>query len=206
MGQAANPFVIGVTGGIGSGKTAATDAFIALGINVVDADLMSREVVKPGKPALAAIAEHFGQNILQADGWLDRKALREVIFHDASEKKWLESLLHPLIRQEIITRLQSSESPYTLLSSPLLLETDQHKLCNRVLLIDAPEALQLQRTLERDHSSADTVRAIMASQFSRQQRLDMADDVIVNDTDLASLHNAVLTMHEKYLELSTQVN
>lgn len=206
MGQVKNRFVIGVTGGIGSGKTAATDAFIALGIDVVDADLMSREVVKPGRPALAAIAEHFGQDILQGDGWLDRKALREVIFHDAIAKKWLESLLHPLIRQEIITRLQRSESPYTLLSSPLLLETDQHRLCNRVLLIDAPEALQLQRTLERDHSSADTVRAIMASQLSRQQRLDMADDVIVNDTDLASLHNAVRTMHQKYLELSTQVN
>ncbi|OFE11131.1 dephospho-CoA kinase [Pseudohongiella acticola] len=194
--------VIGITGGIGSGKTAATDAFAALGIGIVDADLVSRLVVQPGKPALTTIAEHFGQDVLLADGNLDRRALRELIFRDPAAKRWLEALLHPLIRQEIMDQLQQSESSYTLLSSPLLLETDQQTLCSRVLVIDAPEALQLERALARDNSSVDTIKAIMASQFSRQQRLDHADDIIVNDGDLTTLHNAVHAMHETYLELS----
>jgi dephospho-CoA kinase len=196
------PLVIGITGGIGSGKTAATDAFVSLGITVVDADVVSREAVLPGKPALAEIIRHFGDNILLADSRLDRRALRELIFREPAEKKWLEALLHPLIRQEIITQLKQSESAYTLLSSPLLLETDQQTLCSRILVIDAPESLQLERTIARDNSSADTIKAIMASQFSRQQRLDKADDVIVNDIDVMSLQNAVQTLHETYLELS----
>lgn len=196
------PLIIGITGGIGSGKTAATDAFAALGITVVDADLVSRQVVQPGKPALNAIATHFGNDILLDDGSLNRNALRELIFHEPASKQWLEKLLHPLIRQEIVTQLQRSESAYTLLSSPLLLETDQQTLCNRVLVIDAPEALQLERTLARDNSSADTIKAIMASQFSRQQRLDRANDVIVNDGDLAALHEAVHVLHKTYLDLS----
>lgn len=196
------PMVIGITGGIGSGKTAATNAFAAQGINIVDADLVSRDVVQPGQPALTAIAEHFGSDILLPDGHLDRKALREIIFREPAEKRWLEALLHPLMRQEIISRLQRSNSAYTLLSSPLLLETDQQTLCRRVLVIDAPEELQLSRTLARDNSNTDTIKAIMASQFSRQQRLDKADDVIVNDGDLAALHQAVQTLHNTYLELS----
>ncbi|HDZ10403.1 dephospho-CoA kinase [Pseudohongiella sp.] len=196
------PLIIGVTGGIGSGKTAATDAFAALGITVVDADLVSRDVVQPGQPALAAIAEHFGRTILLAEGNLNRKALREIIFREPAAKQWLEALLHPLIRQAIISRLQQSDSAYTLLSSPLLLETDQQTLCSRVLVIDAPESLQLERTVVRDNSSPDTIKAIMASQFSRQQRLDKADDIIVNDGDLLALHNAVQTLHKTYLDMS----
>ena len=196
------PLVIGITGGIGSGKTAATDAFIALGMTVVDADVVAREVVVPGKPALAEIVRHFGDTALLADGSLDRKALRELIFREPAEKKWLEALLHPLIRQQIIIQLKQSRSAYTLLSSPLLLETDQQTLCRRILVIDAPEALQLERTIARDNSDVETIKAIMASQFSRQQRLDKADDVIVNDIDVMSLHNAVQTLHETYLELS----
>lgn len=195
------PLIIGITGGIGSGKTAATDAFATLGIDVVDADLVARDVVQQGQPALAAIADHFGQHILMPDGSLDRKALREIIFRDPAAKQWLEALLHPLIRQEIVSRLQHSGSPYTLLSSPLLLETDQQTLCRRVLVIDAPESLQLTRTMSRDNSSADTIKAIMASQLGRQQRLAQADDVIVNDGDLTTLHDAVLTMHKTYLDL-----
>lgn len=196
------PLIIGVTGGIGSGKTAATDAFAALGITVVDADLVAREVVQPGQPALAAIAAHFGHQILLCDGTLDRKALRETIFRDPAAKQWLEGLLHPLIRQQIQLHLQHSNSPYTLLSSPLLLETDQQTLCQRVLVIDAPETLQLARSMARDNSTADTIRAIMASQLDRQQRLAKADDVIVNDGDLISLHHAVERMHQTYLDLS----
>ncbi|MEX0740125.1 MAG: dephospho-CoA kinase [Pseudohongiella sp.] len=196
------PTVVGITGGIGSGKTAATDAFAALGITVVDADLVSRDVVRPGTPALTEIARHLGKEFLLADGNLDRRALRELIFRDPATKKWLEALLHPLIRQEIIMQLQHSKSPYTLLSSPLLLETDQQTLCNRVLVIDAPESLQLERTMARDNSSADTIKAIMASQFNRQQRLDKADDIIVNDGDLTALQSAVQTLHKTYLEIS----
>jgi dephospho-CoA kinase len=193
--------IVGITGGIGSGKTAATDRFIKLGVDVVDADLMSREVVKPGTRALIAIADHYGaERVLLPDGSLNRRALREIVFADASQKKWLENLLHPLIREEIVQRLQRCKPPYCLLSSPLLLETDQHKLCDRVLLIDAPETLQLSRTSARDNTSEDAVKTIMASQFSREQRLAAADDIIVNDADLAALYAAVDRQHQLYLE------
>lgn len=193
--------IVGITGGIGSGKTAATDRFMQLGVEVVDADLMSREVVKPGMPALAAIAEHFGADaVLLPDGSLDRRALRQRIFSDAAAKHWLEVLLHPLIREEILQRLSRCQPPYCLLSSPLLLETDQHTLCDRVLLIDAPEALQLSRTQIRDQTSEDAVRTIMSNQLSREQRRAAADDIIVNDADLSALHAAVDRQHQRYLE------
>jgi dephospho-CoA kinase len=192
---------IGVTGGIGSGKTAATDIFAELGITVVDADQMSREVVKPGTEALEAIAAHFGTGILLADGTLDRRRLREVIFNDKAAKTWLESLLHPRIREEIITRLNNSQSIYTILASPLLLETNQHELCSRVLVIDAPESMQLSRTISRDGSDSEVVQAIMASQLSRTERLGKADDVIVNDQDLQALQQAVKNLHQKYLDI-----
>jgi len=193
--------VIGITGGIGSGKTAATDRFASHGVDVVDADLMSREVVKPGKPALVAIASRFGaSNILLEDGSLDRRQLRHIIFSDPQEKRWLESLLHPLIRDEIVQRLQRCKPPYCLLSSPLLLETDQRTLCDRVLLIDAPEQLQLARTQERDNTSEDAVKSIMSNQFTRQQRLSAADDIILNNSTLEALYAAVDEQHTKYLE------
>lgn len=193
--------VVGITGGIGSGKTAATDRFASHGIDIVDADVMAREVVKTGTPALTAIAEKFGaDHILLTDGSLNRRALREIIFADSSKKLWLESLLHPLIRQEIIQRLQASKPPYCLLVSPLLLETDQHELCNRVLLIDAPENLQVSRTQQRDQTSEAAVKAIMSNQLSRDKRRAAADDIIVNDSDLAALHAAVDLQHQKYLE------
>jgi dephospho-CoA kinase len=193
--------IIGVTGGIGSGKTAATDLFAELGITVVDADQMSREVVKPGTAALEAIAAHFGTEILLADGSLDRRRLREVIFNDTAAKTWLESLLHPRIRDEIITRLNNSQSTYTILASPLLFETNQHELCSRVLVIDAPESMQLSRTISRDGSDSEVVQAIMASQLSRTERLSKADDVIVNDQDLQALQQAVKSLHQKYLDI-----
>ncbi|MDO9478125.1 MAG: dephospho-CoA kinase [Pseudohongiella sp.] len=193
--------VVGITGGIGSGKTAATDRFASHGIDIVDADLMSREVVKPGMPALVAIATRFGADrILLEDGSLNRRELRHIIFDDAEHKSWLEALLHPLIRQEIMNRLQACKPPYCLLSSPLLLETNQQKMCDRILLIDAPEQLQLDRTQRRDNTSADAVKAIMASQLTREQRQSMADDIITNDSDLLSLHAAVDKQHKLYLE------
>lgn len=198
-----NKLIIGVTGGIGSGKTAATDKFTELGIDVIDADRLSREVVRPGSPALQAIAAHFGADtVMTEDGQLNRRALREIIFNDHDAKKWLEQLLHPLIRQEIVQGLQNSQSPYTILASPLLLETDQQNLCARVLLIDAPEELQIRRTADRDQSDEASVRAIMQTQMPRQQRRSHADDIIVNDGTLAQLHQAVTDMHTKYLEMA----
>jgi dephospho-CoA kinase len=196
--------IIGLTGGIGSGKTAATDIFQALGIRVVDADRVSREVVEVGSPALSHIAARYGSGtILLQDGSLNRRALRDIIFGNPVEKKWLEALLHPLIREEIVKQLRSSQSPYTILASPLLLETDQQTLCSRVLVIDAPETLQLERTQLRDNADKNAVQAIMDSQMGRQQRTALADDVIVNDAGLDALKNAVHELHHKYLELTT---
>lgn len=194
--------IIGVTGGIGSGKSAATQRFQEHGITVVDADLVSRQVVQPGTRALAAIAAHLGEQVMRDDGSLDRATLREIVFHDPAEKHWLEALLHPLIRDAIVTALQDSKGPYTILSSPLLLESGQDQLVDRVLVIDVPEALQLERTLSRDGGSEDTVRAIMDAQLSRQRRLARATDVIVNDGDLAQLNRAVDQQHEHYQRLA----
>lgn len=197
-------FVVGVTGGIGSGKTAVSDRFAELGIVVVDADVASRVIVEPGRPALAKIAEHFGSDILQTDGTLDRAKLRTAVFKDPAERKWLEALTHPLIREEILSGLRNATSPYALLVSPLLVESGQNQLTQRVLVVDVPEELQLQRTVKRDNNSPDQVKAIMAAQASRQQRLDSADDVIVNDGSLEQLHQQVDTLHQKYLEMSSQ--
>lgn len=193
--------VIGLTGGIGSGKSAAAAHFIQLGIDLVNADQAARWVVEPGRPALAQIAEHFGADILQADGSLDRAALRARIFQDAGERRWLERLLHPLIRQEIIEVLARATSPYAILESPLLIESGQSQLCQRVLVIDVPEAVQISRTVSRDGNDEAQVRAIMAAQASREERLAKADDVIVNDRDLAWLQQEVERLHRFYLTL-----
>jgi dephospho-CoA kinase len=194
--------IIGITGGIGSGKSAATGFFSAQGIDVIDADVVSREVVMPGSKALAEIAAHFGRQILLPDGNLNRKAMRARIFSDPNAKHWLESLLHPIIRKEIERQLQRSSSPYVILSSPLLLETDQHRMTDRVLVIDTSEQQQIHRTSARDDTSASAVQAIMASQLSRAQRLQRADDIIINDKDLAHLENEVNKLHEYYCELT----
>lgn len=193
---------VGLTGGIGSGKTAATEQFQQLGITVVDADVVAREVVVPGSPALAQIAEHFGTQILDASGTLDRAQLRQIIFSNPSEKFWLEALLHPLIRTEILHQLGRAQSPYAILVSPLLFETGQHQLVDRTLLIDAPESLQVARASARDNNSVQSIRNIMANQMPRVQKLAMADDVICNDRDLAALQANVVTQHQKYMELA----
>ena len=195
--------VVGLTGGIGSGKTAASDHFGHLGIEIVDADIASRVVVEPGKPALEKIAEHFGESILLADRSLDRAALRKTIFANPDEKKWLETLLHPLIAEEITRGLASAKSPYVIFVSPLLIESDQKSFCNRLLVIDVPEQVQLQRTTQRDNNDEAQVKRIIASQASRQQRLDLADDVIENTAGLEQLFSAVEKMHQHYLQLAT---
>ena len=196
--------VIGVTGGIGSGKTAATDRFQSHGITVVDADLASRVIVEPGRPALLSIAEHFGSHLITADGNLDRRALREIVFADPDQRKWLERLTHPLIAQEIVSQIRASQSPYTILASPLLLESSQHQMVSRVLVIDEPMELQVARTVTRDDTTEEGVKAIIAAQMPREDRLARADDVICNDQDLTHLHNEVDKLHQTYLELAKQ--
>jgi dephospho-CoA kinase len=193
-------FTVGLTGGIGSGKSAASDHFQTLGIHVVDADVVAREVVAPGQPALAEIVKHFGSDIMSVNGHLDRAKLRQRIFSNNSEKAWLEALLHPLIRQEIKRQLSASESPYAILVSPLLFETNQHQLVNRTLLIDVPEALQLSRASSRDQNSLEQIQKIIDSQLPRNVKLSRADDVIVNDKTLDELKRSVEKQHAIYLE------
>ncbi|MDT8427730.1 MAG: dephospho-CoA kinase [Pseudomonadales bacterium] len=195
-------FVLGLTGGIGSGKTAASDLFASQGITVVDADLVSRQVVTPGSPALLSIAAHFGADILLPDGSLDRKSLRARIFSRPEDKHWLESLLHPLIQAEIGRQIEQADSPYVILSSPLLFETGQDRMVDRVLLIDVPESIQRQRTSARDEISNEAVDRIMATQLSREQRRAQADDILVNDRDLQHLAAQVKTLHHHYLQLA----
>lgn len=195
------PWILGLTGGIGSGKSAAAQHFIDLGIHVVDADHAARWVVEPGRPALTKIADHFGNNVLQDDGQLDRAALRKLIFEDPEQRRWLEALLHPLIADEISAHLARAESPYAILVSPLLIESGQYTMTERILVIDVPQHLQIERTLQRDHISEQQVQAILKAQASREDRLSHADDVLVNDRDLAWLHGEVERLHHFYLTL-----
>ncbi len=195
-------FVVGLTGGIGSGKSAASARFETHGITVVDADQASRTVVQPGQPALALIAEHFGVGILDASGALDRAQLRQKIFADPAERQWLEALLHPRITIEIFRSLQAATSPYALLVSPLLLEAKQDTLSQRVVVVDVDETTQLTRTMSRDANSEQQVRAIMAAQIGRAERLARAQDVIRNEGSLEDLHRQVDALHERYLQLA----
>jgi len=197
-------FIIGLGGGIGSGKTAASDHFETLGINIIDADLASRTVVERGRPALKSIAEHFGPEALTKGGELDRAYLRSKVFSSPENKAWLESLLHPLISDEINRCLNEASSSYAILVSPLLVESGQYQRVNRVLIIDAPEHLQSSRASARDNNSAEQVEAIMKAQADRASRLAVADDVILNDGSLASLQSAVDKLHEQYLELASK--
>ena len=195
------PWILGLTGGIGSGKSAVAQRFIELGVHVVDADHAARWVVEPGKPALTKIVEHFGAEILQTDGQLDRSALRARIFADAHERQWLEALLHPLIGEEITQYLSRASSPYAILVSPLLVESGQHRLTQRILVVDAPEQLQVQRTIARDQSSSEQVHAILKAQANREERLRHAHDVLLNDQDLRWVHAEVERLHTFYLSL-----
>lgn len=194
--------IIGLTGGIGSGKTAVSDRFAAKGITVVDADLASRAVVEPGRPALKAIEAHFGSEVITAAGTLDRALLRQKVFADESERKWLEQLTHPLIRDEIISGLESATSPYALLVSPLLVESGQNQLTQRILVVDVPEEVQLARTMTRDDNPEGQVKAIMAAQANRETRLGYADDVVENNGSLEELDRQIEQLHQRYLALA----
>jgi len=176
--------------------------FSELGICIVNADLLAREVVAPGSEALQEIARHFGAHLLDNQGALKRGELRQIVFANAEKRLWLEQLTHPLIAQLIQFRLAECQSAYSILESPLLLETSQRQLVDRVLLVDVSEQTQLQRTLLRDKSDEATIRGIIAAQMSRAERLQKADDVIDNNQPPAALPQAVSTLHQTYLKLA----
>ncbi len=195
-------FVVGLTGGIGSGKTVASDRFEELGVKVVDADIASRVVVEIGKPALSSIEGEFGSDVISDDGSLNRAKLREIIFKDDEAKSWLESLLHPLIGQHILDEIASATSRYVILVSPLLFETTQFQMCNRTLLIDVPKDIQILRTAKRDEVPESQVEKIIASQMDRDQKIGKADDVIVNDGEIGDLISKIDKIHQRYIELA----
>lgn len=193
--------IAGLTGGIGSGKSTVARLFGEFGAHWVDADDVAREVVEPGTPALAEIAQHFGEEILTAEGALDRAQLRAIVFQETEERAWLEALLHPIIREELIRQLnpENYQLPYVLLVSPLLLETDQHELVDRIIVIDVPRDVQLERTMARDTNSREQVERIIAAQMSREDRLARADEVIDNDRPLDDVTRQVRELHERLL-------
>jgi dephospho-CoA kinase len=196
--------VIGLTGGIGSGKSTVARLFGDLGVHWVDADIVAREVVEPGTPALAHIAEHFGPDILLQDGHLDRARLRTVVFEHAEERAWLEALLHPVIRDELIRQLHSRDAdpaytlPYVLLVSPLLLETDQHELVDKVIVVDVPVDVQIERTMARDTNPRDQVERIVAAQMPREKRLHKADEVVDNTKLISGVERQVSELHTQF--------
>lgn len=193
-------FVVGLTGGIGSGKSAATSIFEELGIDVVDADLASREAVMPGSNALMKIHERFGDDILLEDKTLNRGKLREIIFDNSEEKIWLEQLLHPEIRDIIQSKLISSTSEYVILVSPLLFETDQYDFCDLTILIDTSESSQIARTSKRDEVTEDSVKKIIQTQMSRENKLKLAHIVINNDNTLEDLKKNVEKIHKRIFD------
>jgi dephospho-CoA kinase len=194
--------IIGLTGGIGSGKSVASDKFKSLGIVVVDADVASRTVVEPGKPALKEIQDHFGSGIITAEGKLDRNKLREIIATDAKERKWLESVLHPKIGEQITKEISESTSVYTLFVAPLLLETNSQEMCSRVVVVDVPKDVQIQRTAKRDKVSSNQVEQMVAAQMKREKRLEKADDVLLNNGTIEDLEKQVEELHKKYIQMA----
>lgn len=197
--------IIGLSGGIGSGKTAVSDRFKALGIHVVDADIAARTIVEPNKPAWQDIKDFFGPEVLLADQTLNRACLRQQVFADADKRKTLEAITHPRIREEIIRDLQTSTSPYTLLVSPLLIESGQYKLVEKVIIIDVPVAVQIERTCSRDNNDAEQVKRIIAAQLPRQERLDHADWVVDNNLPLETLNGRIEVLHQELLTLVTEM-
>jgi dephospho-CoA kinase len=194
--------IIGLTGGIGSGKSTVAKEFIALGIEVIDADKVAREVVEPGKPALSQIAEYFGHEVIDTNGLLDRAKLRHIIFASAIKKQWLNALLHPIIRDTMLTKLHAAQSEYVILEAPLLIENELTKYTDYTLVVDVSERLQIERAMQRDGNSTAQIQAIMDAQISRPLRLQQADYIIDNSsTDLVALKQQVKTLHLQFLSL-----
>jgi len=192
--------VVGLTGGIGSGKTTVANMFHDLGVELVDADIIAREVVEPNSFALGKIKQHFGDDFIQADGYLDRTKLRHKIFTSELDKQWLNNLLHPLIRESILSKISESSGQYCILVAPLLFENKLTQYVDRTLVVDVTESIQIERTVKRDNSNSDIIEKIIASQISRNERLKLADDIIDNsNTDLSLIAKKVDELHRLYL-------
>ncbi|MTC44121.1 dephospho-CoA kinase [Providencia sp. wls1921] len=197
-------YIVALTGGIGSGKTTVANEFAKLGVPLVDADIIARQVVEPNTPALISIQQHFGQNVLNHDGTLNRGFLRSVVFSEPKEKAWLNALLHPLIQQETQKQLQQVNYPYVLWVVPLLIENKISHLADRVLVVDVTREEQIERTIKRDDTNLEHVINILNAQASREERLSYADDIITNHTNNTELPNRVAELHKQYLALAAQ--
>lgn len=193
---------VGLTGGVASGKSAVADAFVELGAALVDTDAVAREVVAKGTPGLAAVVEAFGETVRDADGELDRRALRRIVFDDPQARQRLERILHPLIRERTLAAAEAARGPYVLIAVPLLVETGFGELVDRVLVVDCPPELQAERLIERDGVDAAAAESMIAAQAGRDTRLAAADDVIDNGGTLEQTHAQVRTLHERYIELA----
>ncbi len=195
-------YTVILTGGIASGKSAAADCFLKLGIEVVDADKIARQVVEPEEKGWHAIRANFDPDIFQQDGRLDRKKMRTLVFADNTKRKQLESLLHPLIRQQMFQQIQSCQSAYVIVDVPLYTENSEHYHADKILLVDIPEALQISRLMQRDEITDDAAKDIIAAQSSREKRLELADDIIDNTGSMEQLSEQVNKLHANYLRQS----
>ena len=195
-----NNWVLGLTGGIGCGKTAVSDMLAELGITIVDADIVARQVVEPGTDGLKAIIAHFGNDILDEHGALNRSTLRARIFSNPEQKTWLNALLHPLIRTQLIIDLKNAQSDYVVLVAPLLFENGLDGYCHRTLLIDVPKEVQIARTTQRDNISIEQAEQIIDAQMSREHKQQKADDILNNNRDLSDVKQDLLKLHNYYLQ------
>ena len=194
--------IVGLTGGIGSGKSAAANFFQNEGITVIDADGLSREVIEEGTPGFASIVEYFGSKIIDSDGSINREHLRKEVFDDDKKKKLLESIIHPLVRDLMVKKIAASKSPYSIIMVPLIFETNSMSNYNRILVIDCDPKIQLERAMLRDNNSKAQIEKIMDSQCSREERISIANDIIPNNDSLENLKIRSIAMHKFYLGLS----
>ena len=197
------PFKVGLTGGIASGKTTVSNLFAELGVPVIDTDVIARQVVEPGQPAIEEIRKRFGDTAIGTDGALDRRAMRKRIFADSEARADLEAILHPRIAAEVKRQSESRGGDYQLIVVPLLVDSELLQYVDRVLVVDCSEARQIERLLQRDSGSIDDAKRILASQSSRKERLAIADDVLQNDADIQHLKDQVSVLHERYQHLAT---
>lgn len=198
--------VVGLTGGIGSGKSTVATLFAERHVPIIDTDIIAREVTQPGQAAFTSIVKHFGSAILLQDGKLNRQLLRETVFKEAKQRIWLENLLHPIIRKKMEQQIHETQAAYCLVIIPLLFEVEFYSIINRILVVDAPEDLQIARAVARDNASQAEIEAILKTQASRKDRLSRAHDVIINDGKLEDLAPQVERLHELYLKLSAQAS
>lgn len=194
---------IGLTGGIASGKSTVADLFAELGVAIVDTDVIAREIVAPGQPALDEIQDVFGKAVIAEDGSLDRRELRKIVFADDSQRARLESILHPRIREAAFEQAEQASGPYVVIVVPLMFESPMRHAMDRILVVDCDQETQLRRLRERDNESEEQARRIIAAQSSRKDRLSIADDIISNDGDLDSIRDAVSAMHRFYLDIAS---